>query len=145
MLASRVSLHDIEDVWDFVQATLHRQQIPCEQDEREELAAEGLTILYALAAKYEQRRGGHPQDGRFSGFAAYFLPKKLLTAWHRLHPEHRYVTSSSDGKRFWLYLTPSVSLDAEQERQFESYVGNHEVEPLPVSKWIAPTTVARAL
>lgn len=139
MLATKVSLHDIEDVWDFVHSTLHRQAIPCGHDEREELAAEGLTILYALAAKYEQRRAGHQEDGCFSGFAACFLPKKLLTAWHRLHPEHRYMTGE-DGKRFWLYLTPTVSLEGEHERSITS-----RRDPLPVSHWVVPTTVAAAL
>ena len=115
MLATRVALHDVDDVEGFVNATLNAFEVSIETklepQEREELVAEGLCIMYALAERYQPRRGDHTQDGRFSGFAAAFLPKKLGDAWHRMHPEHKYVTNPATGKREWLYLKASLSLD----------------------------------
>lgn len=122
MLATQVRLHDIDDVEGFVNATLNafeRGDRPewarLRGPEREELVLEGIAIMYELAGRYEPRRGEHTQDGRFSGFAAAFLPKKLGDAWHRLHPHHRYVTDPDTGKRDWQYLQEAVSLDGLRE------------------------------
>lgn len=116
MLAAVVSLRDIADVEGFVCATLERFQRESEvelaDDEYEELTLEGITIVYELAAKFEPHRAGYAQAGRFSGYAACFLPKRLGDAWHRRHPEHRYVTGD-DGKRHWEYLKQTVSLEEE--------------------------------
>lgn len=108
----KVSLHDVDDVEAFVQATLNASGIQFPEDEREELVAEGLAIMVKLAKAYQPRRGDHQQDGRFSGYAAMYLPRRLSDAWHRLHPEHLYVTDTGTGKRRWEYLALPVSLDA---------------------------------
>jgi hypothetical protein len=41
-----------------------------------------------------------------------FLPRRLGDAWHKSHPEHRYITDPLTGKRGWRYDHPAVSLDA---------------------------------
>ena len=119
MLTATVALFDVDDVEAFVQATLNRfcqansrrGHIVLAPDERDELVLEGLAIMQRLANQFEPHREGYAQAGRFSGYAAQMLPRKLGDAWHALHPEHQLVTQP-DGKRRWQYERPSVSLDA---------------------------------
>ena len=111
LLPTKIRLHDIADAEGFVAATIERSGIRPAQPEHEELIAEGLAILYELAAKFEPQREGYDAPGRFSGFAAQFLPRKLGDAWHRLHPEHRYITDPETGKRRWVYFEAPASLD----------------------------------
>lgn len=113
-LRAPVALEDIDDVEGFVNATLNASGIEFHADEREELVAEGILLLYVLHARFERRRAGYQQDGRFSGFAAMYLPRKLGDAWHRGRPEHRYVTGP-DGKRHWQFFKAHVSLDEQYE------------------------------
>ena len=108
----------MEDAEAFVRSTLHRSGIRFEHDEFEDLVCEGLALLWQLAASYDARRGGHAQDGRFSGYAAAFLPKRLGDAWHRRHPEHIY-SSRENGKRQWTYYPAPVSFDGLLEHQPE--------------------------
>ena len=81
-------------------------------EERDELHREGLAILYQLARRYQPRIGDATQDGRFSGYAAMFLPRKLGDAWHAMHPEHRHLTDKTTGERRWHYGDKAVSLEA---------------------------------
>lgn len=97
-----------------MQRTVDAARIRYDHDEREELLAEGLVILLELAARYKPlpaRPGIDTQAGRFSGYASMFLPRRLGDAWHRWHPEHRYVTDSSTGRRCWQYDAATLSLD----------------------------------
>lgn len=114
MLATSVALHDVDDVEGFVHGTLNdigrRANTNIRGEERDELVLEGLTLMYELAARYAPQEDHAQQVSRFSGYAAYLLPKKLTTAWHRLHENHRYTTRP-DGKREWLYLKPAISFD----------------------------------
>jgi hypothetical protein len=127
VLAQVVAIHDpktcnpracVHDVEGFVNATIIRFETNSNRpewaairgDEREELVLEGIALMYHLAARYEPHRGNHAQGGWFSGYAAYFLPKKLGEAWHRLHENHRYTTQP-DGTRKWVYLKEASSLD----------------------------------
>lgn len=111
MLAEVVALHDVKDAEGFVQATINRARLVLSPDEREELAAEGLAILCKLAGDWQPRREGYQQDGRFSGYAAMYLPRKLGDAWHRMHPEH-LLRTQPDGGRRWQYGDRAVSLNA---------------------------------
>lgn len=111
LLPEKVAIHDIADAEGFVAATIERSGVKPSPAEYEELLAEGLAILYDLAAKFEPHREGYESPGRFSGFAAQFLPRKLGDAWHRLHPEHRYVTDPETGKRRWIFYPSPDSLD----------------------------------
>ncbi len=117
MLESVVSLHDIDDVEGFVCATIEKfrnggrveRGTSITEAEREELIAEGICILYELAEKFEPHRPGYEEPGRFSGFAAQFLPRRLGDAWHQKH-RHRRV-AGEDGKRRWVYTEAPLSLD----------------------------------
>lgn len=130
MLATTVALHDVTDVEGFVNATINEFEAGDQPEwakptraEREELVLEGICIMYALARSYEPRRGGHTKDGKFSGYAAFYLPKKLTTAWHRLNENHRYTTDKN-GKRHWLYLKPASSLEGLRDTQrFDDLTG----------------------
>src|SRR4051794_32408793 len=98
MLAQLVALEDIDDVCAFVAATLNRFErdagVTLEHSERGEHQAEGIALLYDLPGKYEPRMPGYDQPGRFNGYAARYLPRRLGDAWHRSHPEHKYVTGA---------------------------------------------------
>src|SRR5947209_8665438 len=119
MLAESVALLDVRDVLAFVQGTLEswcaatakRGRIVLSEDERADLACEGVAIMYKLAEEFQPHMDGYDQPGRFSGYAAMFLPRKLGDAWHRMHPEHQLRTQP-DGKRRWEYRERAVSLDA---------------------------------
>jgi hypothetical protein len=144
MLATPIKLHDIDDVQGFVANSLNRTGIYFAQaDEREELIAEGVCILYELAEAYEPRRAGYAQAGRFSGFAAQFLPRRLGDAWHKRHPNHRRV-AGEDGKRRWIYQDAPVSLDAilsDSDAGQESHRDRGREEDFrPLSHW-APVPV----
>jgi hypothetical protein len=113
-------LHDVGNVPAFVQAAVQRWRtgsaVRLEHGEHGELVAEGIVALYELARSYEHHRHGYEQPGSFAGFAARFLPGRLTTAWHRLHPEHVYGTGP-DGRRAWRYLSPALSLEALAEHR----------------------------
>jgi hypothetical protein len=109
-LAHPTSLGDITDVEAFVNGTLNASGIEFQPHEREDLVAEGLAILYQLHAKFDPHRPGYARPGRFSGFAAMFLPRKLGDSWHRNRPEHRYVTGP-DGHREWRFFRAHTSLN----------------------------------
>lgn len=109
VLAEVVALHDIEDIDAFVGATLERSAIEFSESDREELHAEGLAILFELAAKFEPHRSGYDTPGRFSGYAAQMLPRRLGDAWHKRlgHVKVR----DAEGKRRWTATQQPVSLD----------------------------------
>jgi hypothetical protein len=111
LLPTTVALHDIDDVEGFVAATIERAGLGgLPKDEKEDLIADGIVILYTLAERFEPHRPGYAQAGRFSGFAAQFLPRRLGDAWHSKHPEHIRVVGE-DGKRYWVYRERPISLD----------------------------------
>ncbi len=138
MLATYVALHDITDVEGFVANSLERSDIKFDTAEKEELLAEGICILLELSEKFEPHRAGYATSGRFSGFAAQFLPRRLGDAWHSRHPEHRRI-AGEDGKRRWTYQQAPVSLDAltcSTDTTAESF----EISIRPSSQW-APIPV----
>lgn len=111
MLAETISLGDVRDVAAFVQATLNRSRRVYPADERDDLFAEGVCIMLQLHARFDPHRDGYEHAGRFSGFAAKYLPLKLEDAYHRLHPEHTLRTCP-DGRRRYDYGERAVSLEA---------------------------------
>lgn len=114
MLAERTALADIDDVEGFVAAARERAAraygLRFDAAERTELLAEGLVLLYELAAAYEPRRAGYAHEGRFSGYASSLLPLRLASAWHDLHPEH-WRAQGDDGSRHWQYEHPPAPLE----------------------------------
>lgn len=119
MLTQPVAILDIRDAEGFVQATINRWQHPTRERgrielsdiEREELAAEGMAILCKLRQQFNPHMDGYAQAGRFSGYAAMYLPRKLGDAWHRMHDEHQLRTQPDGGRR-WHYGERAVSLEA---------------------------------
>lgn len=113
MLPTTVQLYDINDVEGFVCAAIQRSGITLSRPEHEELVSEGVTILYDLAERFEPQRAGYATAGRFSGFAAQFLPRRLGDAWHASNPGHRRLTAA-DGSRSWHYEPSPVSIDSDE-------------------------------
>lgn len=158
MLATQFSLYDVDDVPAFIVATIRRAGIhPAADDEIDELMLEGLAIMCELADRFEPHRPGYAKPGRFSGYAAQMLPRRLGDAWHRAHPEHRYVTDATTGRRRWVYDQAPTSLDAITDTapnarhtakggEFDQYGGDnvlasvrriHEFIPLPIPSGMA--------
>jgi len=139
LLAAPIGLHDIEDVERFVANSLHRSGLPFRRQEQEELISEGLCILYELAEKFEPQREGYAQAGRFSGYAAQFLPRRLGDAWHKRHPEHRRI-AGDDGKRRWVYTEAAFSLEEALQNSEVFDEDSFEINIRPPSQW-APVPV----
>lgn len=144
LLREKVSIHDIADAEGFVAATIERSGVKPKPAEYEELLAEGLAILFDLARKFEPHREGYDTPGRFSGFAAQFLPRKLGDAWHKLHPEHRYVTDPETGKRRWVFYPQPQSLDAMLDTEREDGAGQTEHRIRPAAQWASPDPLSDA-
>jgi hypothetical protein len=114
-----INFRDVRDPSAFVHATIIRWQRPTStrgaivlsDDEYEELHAEGMAIMCRLARDYKPHMAGYEHAGRFSGYAAMYLPRKLGDAWHRMHEEHQLVTQP-DGSRAWDYRDKPVSIEA---------------------------------
>lgn len=110
MVASAIALRDVHDVYGFAAATLRRTGLAVAPDERDDLVAEGVVLLYDLERSFEPHREGYAQAGSFAGFAARYLPKRMRDVWHQRHEEHSYATED-DGTRRWRYGEAAVSLD----------------------------------
>ena len=108
-----IRIHDILDADAFVGRCIHTSGILIPQDERADLHAEGMLILWELSVRYEEQRPGYNQPGRFSGYAAAFLPKRLQDAWLRMHPEH-LVRRGPDGRRQVTYGTSGLSIETDE-------------------------------
>lgn len=146
MLATTVQLHDIVDVEAFVGATMERSGLCAflARDEHDELLAEGITILYMLAKIFEPQRAGYAQAGRFSGYAAQFLPRRLGDAWHKSHPEHVRVVDG-DGKRHWVYRDTPISLEeyiAPGEENHKGQRAGQESQIRPLSQQASITATS---
>lgn len=107
-------LDGIDNPAAFVQDALRRSRINVpDAESRDELVAEGLLLLCELRRSYDPARDQDPdpRTGGFVGYAHYLLPRKLIAAWHRSRPEHRYATDPDTGKRRWVIGPRPVSLD----------------------------------
>lgn len=105
------ALFDVTDVEGFVAASLTRSHIITNRDEHDELIAEGITILYELAHRYQPHMPGYQHPGRFSGYAAALLPRRMQDAYYRMHPEH-LARRNKHGKRVRHHGEPPISLHA---------------------------------
>lgn len=132
LIGEPIRIGDVANAEAFVQRELNKTGIQFGSDEREELLAEGLTILYELYEGYRPltaRPGVDGEGGRFSGYAAMFLARRLGDAWHKLHPEHRYITDPDTGTRGWRYEQPMLSLDGltQSSNPRDSYGGERHL------------------
>jgi hypothetical protein len=107
-----VALHDVDDPIAFVRKAVQLSGLRLSADEREDLIAEGLLILYRMATSYRPGFGGRdPAGSRFSGYAIKYLPGKLREAWRRSQPG--YVrTRQPDGRCRWERRGRAVSITA---------------------------------
>lgn len=97
------ALRDIADVHGFCAEHLRLTGLTLSADEREELHAEALCLLYALEDRWDGR-------GHFSGYASRYLPSRIISAWRKLHREHSY-RSDGQGGRQWDWGQKPDSLD----------------------------------
>lgn len=121
-----IRIHDILDAEAFVGRCIHTSGIQLPKDERADLHAEGMLILWELSVRYQDQRPGYDKPGRFSGYAAAYLPKRLQDAWLRMHPEH-LVRRGSDGRRQVTYGTRGLSLETDEMPQMAA---THTLAPL---------------
>jgi hypothetical protein len=118
-----VQVHDIDDLQAFVRTAVYRKLVRLRDDQEfEEMVAEGMVIVLDLARRYDpgkdrpSTKPGHVCKTErcckpsFAGYASRLLPPKLLDAWHAHHPEHLLKTQE-DGSRKWVYLQEACSLD----------------------------------
>lgn len=110
MLRQRVSLRDIVDVEAFVIMCIKRSGAPVRPPEYEDLVAEGIVILYAMEQKYIPKMDGYEKEGRFSGYAVKWMPRKMKEAWRRSREDVQSTTV--DGKRRLRFYAHAVSYDA---------------------------------
>ena len=119
VVGRKVVVYDIEDAEAFVRSIVHRKVKIRAMDpsEREELHAEGMLQLLRLAERFIPRKPGYDKDGSFAGYASIYLPKKITSAWHRMHPEHvQYVI---DGKKQYVYGEAPASLNERMEGKID--------------------------
>ncbi len=116
MIATAIRLHDVNDAQAFVAANIHKSGVIISTSEREDLLAEGLTILFELASRYEPHRPGYEKAGSFAGYAAKYLPGRMRDAYHALHPEH-IARRDPDGRRVYDYGERPMSLQHEDMPQ----------------------------
>lgn len=99
LLAAKVALKDVQDVDAMVNAAIERTGLILSVDERDELEAEGIRMLYEMIAEWDGR-------GSFAGFASQRLRWRLSDHWRHSELTRRRLP---DGSRCWERRT--VSLD----------------------------------
>ena len=124
MTGRPIALHDVADVHAFVAAQVaNTPGVPMlHGDEADELIQEGIVILYELAARFQPHMPGYARPGRFSGYAAWALPKRLQSAWRRMHPEH-LTRKAPDGTRSLEYGLKPLSVDWQSDRDEAQHDG----------------------
>lgn len=120
-----VAIYDVKDAQRFVAAAVHRLPFQLDQNEIEELIAEGQAILVELSNGYTSHRDGYDQPGRFSGYAAQYLPRRLIRAYHNLHETH-YEARTTEGRE-WRQVPPPIRLD-DPDLNHELPAVNHEID-----------------
>lgn len=138
MADGKVGIWNVRDAEGFVGDTIRKSRLRLGRDEHDELLAEGITILCELAAAWKPRLDGYQQDGTFSGFAGYFLPRRLQDAYYRMHPEHQ-LRRSPDGERVREFGHAPLSLDGDEmaEPVASVYLGPHPYDVLPYCPTVA--------
>lgn len=135
------SLYDVDDIESFVAASLTRSHIIYNRDEHDELIAEGITILYELAARYQPHMPGYQHPGRFSGYAAALLPRRMQDAYYRLHPEH--TARRVNGRKIREHGQPPISLQAPIHHEGHELTRNGQAAgPITVADHMALATHA---
>lgn len=145
MIPTPVCLYDILDAESFVAANIARSGVILrDRHEREDLLAEGLTILLELASRYEPHRVGYAKAGSFAGYAAKFLPGRMRDAYYALHPEH-VARRDADGRRVYVFGERPMSLQHEDMPQLMATALPYALPSSVGTAWDPGPTVAAAL
>jgi hypothetical protein len=64
-----------------------------------------------MEQKYIPRMDGYAQEGRFSGYAIKWMPRKMKEAWRRSREDVQSTTDST-GRRRLKFYAQAVSYDA---------------------------------
>lgn len=145
VIATPLSLFDIQNAESFVAANIHKSGVIVrDPHEREDLLAEGLTILLELASKYEPHREGYAKAGSFAGYASKFLPGRMRDAYYNLHPEH-IARRDADGRRVYEFGDKPMSLQHEDMPQLAATAVVIALPSVIGTQWDPGPTVSAAL
>jgi hypothetical protein len=145
VIATTIQLFDINDAEGFIAANIHKSGVIVKDThEREDLLAEGLTILLELARKYEPHRPGYQHAGSFAGYAAKYLPGRMRDAYHAMHPEH-IARRDPTGRRIYTYGERPMSLQHEDMPQLPATSIIYSMPSIVGTNWDPGPTVTAAL
>jgi hypothetical protein len=133
LLPNTVQVRNIHNAEAFVQAAIGRAWViqPANQDERDDILSEGLTILLELSARFDEHRPGYERPGSFSLYASKYLPLRLVDAWAKMRREHRYA-KDSEGRRVVEFGEAPLSIDANMDQPDDPCVSAHSG-----TRWLA--------
>lgn len=105
LIPMRIQIYDVEDIEGFVNEMVLIAKIRCDgQAERDEIVCEGIVLLLNMAKNFKPQMEGYDKPGRFSGYCAAFLPRKISNAWYKMHPEHvQEQVELGDGRKVKRY------------------------------------------
>lgn len=145
MIATAIQLYDVKCAESFVAANIHKSGVIVrDPHEREDLLAEGITILLELASKYEPHREGYAKAGSFAGYAAKYLPGRMRDAYYSLHPEH-IARRDQDGRRVYEFGEKPMSLQHEDMPQLAATAVVYAMPSIVGTCWDPGPTVSAAL
>lgn len=140
MLGRQCSIYDVDDIEAFVRMCIKRSGVKPLVHEWEDLVAEGVCLLWAMSNSYKPKLDGYEQEGRFSGYAIKYMPRKIRESYNR-NTEHALHRTQPDGTRKWEYYERAVSYDElVQERREDSHPF-HESTVRVVGDFVQPRKV----
>lgn len=105
----KVAVHDVNDAEAFVIHAMQTSGINPARDETEDVIAAGLLVLVEMGQRYKPRMPGYTADGRFSGYAARWLPGRIRDAYYQMH-ENIIVRVDADGHKRREFLPTPLRL-----------------------------------
>ncbi len=128
LIPMAIRIYDVDDIEGFVNMCVEQSGLKiADQNELDELVCEGIALLLHMARNFKPQMDGYDKPGRFSGYCVAFLPKKIFTAYHKLHPEHLQKTVVlENGKKVkrYQYGEAPDSLDQRMERAGGEDIGD---------------------
>lgn len=109
MTMLKIAVHDVADAEAFVIHAMHTSGITPGRDETEDIIAAGLLVLCEMADRYKPRMPGYQTDGRFSGYAARWLPGRIRDAYFGMH-ENIIARVDNNGHKHREFLDAPVRL-----------------------------------
>lgn len=105
----KVACHDVLDVEAFVIKAMRTSGITPGRDETEDIVMAGIVVLYDMANRYKPQMDGYARPGRFSGWAAKYLPGRIRDAYFQMH-ENIVVRVDTEGHKRREFLPAPVRL-----------------------------------